>query len=97
MTVKRRFETVPELSRFEGMKIALLYSDNKKHYKPHVHVFFGEYEASVALDGEVLEGGLPNNKYILLRAWMLLREKQLYEAGDKAVRNIPFEKIDPIK
>ncbi len=30
-----------------------------KHHKPHVHVYYGECEAAVSLDGEVLEGKLP--------------------------------------
>lgn len=32
---------VPELSRFAGMVIYLLFKDNKQHNKPHVHVYYG--------------------------------------------------------
>ena len=34
----------------------MIFNDNDKHHKPHVHVYYGKYEASVGLDGEVLEG-----------------------------------------
>lgn len=38
---------MPELSRFDGMVIYMLFKDNKQHNKqhnkPHVHVFYGEY------------------------------------------------------
>lgn|GEM_PF-118100 len=47
---------MPEISRFYGIIIKMIFNDNDKHHKPHVHVYYGEYEASMALDGEVLEG-----------------------------------------
>lgn len=46
---------MPEISRFYGIIIKMLYNDNDKHHKPHVHVYYGEYEASMSLDGDVLE------------------------------------------
>lgn len=45
---------MPELCRFGGMVIVMLFKDTKQHNKPHVHVYYGEYEASVGLDGELL-------------------------------------------
>ena len=50
---------MPELSRFQGMIIKLIYLDNEKHDKPHIHVYYGDYEASVGIDGELLSGALP--------------------------------------
>lgn len=50
---------MPELSRFEGMIIYMLFRDNKEHNKPHVHVHYGEYKASIGIDGELLAGKLP--------------------------------------
>ena len=46
---------MPEISRFYGLVIKMIFNGNDKHHKPHVHVYYGEYEASVGLDGEVLE------------------------------------------
>lgn len=40
---------MPELSRFEGMVIKMLFNDTVQHNKPHVHVTYGEYRASVLL------------------------------------------------
>jgi len=42
---------MPELSRFQGMIIRLLFGDTIQHNKPHVHVYCGEFEASVGIDG----------------------------------------------
>lgn len=37
---------MPELSRFYGIVIKMLYEVGTKHNKPHVHAEYGEYEAS---------------------------------------------------
>ena len=39
---------MPEICRFKGIIVKMLFKDNDKHHKPHVHVYYGEYEASVA-------------------------------------------------
>lgn len=50
---------MPELSRFFGIVIKMIYRDEGQHHKPHVHVYYGEYEASIAIDGDMLAGSLP--------------------------------------
>jgi hypothetical protein len=58
---------MPELSRFEGIVIKMLFNDTGQHNKPHVHVTYGEYKAAIALDGELWAGSLPYNKIPPLR------------------------------
>ena len=88
---------MPEISRFFGIIVKMLFSDDDKHHKPHVHVYYGEYAASVALDGEVLEGSLPTKQYRMLLGWMTVHEEELYAAWNNAVRQIPFTKINPLQ
>ncbi len=88
---------MPELSRFQGLIVRMLYSDNSQHNKPHVHVECGEYEASVGIDGEILAGSLPKKKLIILQAWLILHEEELYKAWNNAVRNLSFDKIEPLR
>ena len=45
---------MPEISRFYGITIIMIYNDNEKHHKPHVHVYYGEYKASMSLDSELI-------------------------------------------
>ena len=59
----REVKQMPELSRFDGMVIYMLFRDNKQHNKPHVHVFYGEYEAAIGIDGELLAGTLPKKQF----------------------------------
>ena len=40
-----------ELCRFYNIVIKMIYSDNGQHHKPHFHVYFADYEASVGVDG----------------------------------------------
>ena len=47
---------MPELSRFQGIIIKMLFNDTKQHNKPHIHVSYGDYKASVGIDGELLGG-----------------------------------------
>ena len=47
---------MPELCRFYNIIIKMIYSDNGQHSKPHFHVYYAEYEASVGVDGELLAG-----------------------------------------
>ena len=54
---------MPELSRFAGIIIRMIYKDNKQHNKPHIHAYYGEYEASIGIDGELLGGSLPAKQY----------------------------------
>ena len=48
-------EKVPELCRFYNIVIKMLYSDNSQHNRPHFHVYYAEFEASVGVDGELLD------------------------------------------
>jgi hypothetical protein len=87
---------MPELCRFQGMTIKMVFDDTTRHNKPHVHVFHAEYKASVGIDGELIAGSLPIKQLRLLQAWMILREDELYEAWNKAVRSEHFNKIEPL-
>ena len=50
---------MPELSRFYGIIIKMYFNDTQQHHKPHIHAFYGDYEAVVAVDGDLLAGSIP--------------------------------------
>ena len=87
---------MPEISRFYGLIIKMIFMDEGRHHKPHVHVYYGEHEASVAVDGEILAGSLPMKQYKLVAAWLVLHEDELYEAWNNAVAGRPFGRIEPL-
>lgn len=88
---------MPELCRFYGIIIKMLYSDTVQHHKPHIHAYYQDYEASVGIDGELLAGSIPVKQLKLIQAWLVLHEDELYAAWNKAVQNIPFGKVEPLK
>ena len=85
---------MPELSRFCGLIIKLIYMDTGQHNKPHV--YYGECEASVGIDGELLAGSLPAKQLKLVQAWLILHEEEAYAAWNRAVSGRPFDKIAPL-
>lgn len=87
---------MPELSNFEGIFVYMRYNDVIQHYKPHVHVKYGEYQAVVSLEGELLAGSMPKKQFKILVGWLALREEEVYRAWNKAVKSEHFDKIKPI-
>ncbi len=67
--MKHYGKKMPELSRFYHIVIKMLFSDDVQHSKPHVHVHYNEYEASIGIDGELLSGSLPVKQLRLVLAW----------------------------
>lgn len=52
---------MPELCRFYNIVIKMIFSDTDKHHKPHFHVYYNEYEASVGVDGELMREVFQSN------------------------------------
>ena len=77
---------MPELSRFYGIIIKMYFNDTQQHHKPHIHAFYGDYEAVVAVDGEL--------KIII--GWLAIHEEEVYKAWNNAVRGEHFDKINPL-
>ena len=49
------------------------------------------------MDGELLAGSLSVKQLKLVQAWATIHEDELYAAWNKAVKNEPFGKIDPLQ
>ena len=75
----------------------MLFKDTGQHNKPHIHVYYGEYEASVGIDGELLAGSLPVKQLKLVNAWLIIHEEEVYAAWNKAVKGEAFERIEPLR
>ncbi len=88
---------MPELCRFYNIIVKMIYRDNIQHNKPHVHIYYNEYDASIGIDGELLAGSLPLKQLKLVQAWLTIHEEELYRAWNAAVQGIPFGKIEPLR
>jgi hypothetical protein len=55
------------------------------HPPPHLHVFYGEYEALlVIVDGSVYAGALPRPQLRMAQAWTRARQMELTAAWRRA-------------
>ena len=97
MFLRKGVENVPVLSMFFGIIVRMYKELGGKHNKPHIHAEYSGDEVVVALDGTVLEGGLPKAKMKLLEAWMEIHRDEL-EANWRLLSNgEQFFRIDPLK
>ena len=88
---------MPELCRFFNIIIRMIFDDSGQHSKPHFHVYYAEHTASIGIDGELLAGSLPVKQLRLVQAWATIHEEELYRAWNNAVRNLPIDKIEPLR
>lgn len=87
---------MPELCRFKGIIIKMQFNDTVQHNKPHVHVIYGEYKATIGIDGELLAGKIPYKQLKMVVGWLAFYEKEVYAAWNKAVRGEHFDRINSL-
>jgi hypothetical protein len=89
---------MPVVSAFYGLIISLYYRDNKRHHKPHIHVWYQDSEAVLSVpEGELIEGSLPSSKMKLVLAWMEIHKDELLADWKLAADGQQIFKIDPLK
>ena len=89
---------MPAISMFYGVVIYIYFFENKKHYKPHIHVKYTGSEVVLGLpDGEIMEGSIPNNKMKLVEAWIEIHKEDLLANWELAVNGQEVFKIEPLK
>ncbi len=76
---------MPVIAAFLGMIIKVFHSD---HPPPHIHVQYGEFEASVEIhSGVIMKGKLPKRIQRILKEWIKLRHFELRRAWEIAQEN----------
>ena len=70
-----------------------MFHDIGQHNKTLVHVYYGAFEAAVAIDGELLAGSLPRKQLKIVTGWLAFHEEEAYKAWNLAVRGEHFDKI----
>lgn len=93
----RKDDPMPTLSMFYGILIKMNWMDAGQHNLPHFHAFYGGYEASFSLDGEILAGDFPKRQATLVRAWTVLHEDELRANWELAMAGEETYRIDPLK
>ena len=81
-----------------GIIVQLFFFDTDKHAKPHFHVRYAEFTASIDIGtAHVLEGEIPLRQLRLVQAWVEIHRDELMADWSLAAEgNTPF-KIEPLK
>ena len=79
---------MPTISLFYGIIIRMYWKDNAKHKMPHMHAYYGDYEAIFTLDGDILSG--------FVKAWALLHEEDLQANWKLALNGEETYRIEPL-
>ena len=70
---------MPVISTFYGILI-YMYLTRKEHYPPHIHAFYGEYEAAFLIsDGSLLNGRFPKNGISMVKEFISKYQKELMD------------------
>ena len=85
---------MPELCRFLGIVIYMLYDDHKP---PHFHAEYGDYRISVDINSGVVEGRFPPRALSAVLEWYGLHKGDLLEDWDLAEKHQPLKKISPLE
>jgi len=85
---------MPELSRFLGIIIAMYYRD---HGPPHFHAIYGDFEATVEIETEIVNGTLPRRAQAHVLEWLGLHRHELLEAWSLARASHPLPRIAPLE
>ena len=87
-------ELLPELCRFLGIVIYMLYDD---HSPPHFHAEYGEYKITVEINTGVVEGRFPRRALRAVMEWHDLHRDELSANWLAAGRHQPLRKIVPLE
>ena len=74
--------------------------DSDQHSAPYYHAYYGDQDAYLGLDGEIILGSLPKKQSAFVRAWamlQLLNEDDLTTNWSLAVNGEEILRIEPIK
>ncbi len=89
---------MPIISMFYGIIVRMFSFDTQKHHDPHIHVYYQDQSAIVAIpSGEVLDGEIPSKKLKLVQAWVEIHQDELLADWELAVNGEELFKIDPLK
>jgi len=87
---------MPRISYFYGIIIGMFW-DEGHHGRPHFHAYYGEYEASLDLMGDVIVGFLPRRILRLVQDWAELHADELNADWELAVNRKPLKPIPPLR
>ena len=85
-------DTMPVIARFHGIVIKM-YLRQKEHNPPHIHAFYGEFEASFTIQsGDIINGSFPKNGKRLVKQFVNRYKNELLEMWNTGI----YQKLPPL-
>jgi hypothetical protein len=88
---------MPTLSIFFGVIIRMYNEKGGKHKMPHIHAEYQDDEAVIDLNGNILEGKIPNGKLKLVLAWIEIHHDDLLANWKLLSDGDGYFKIEPLR
>lgn len=88
---------MPIISDFYGIIIRMYFKDNEKHKLPHLHANYNEYTAIFDLNGNIIDGKIPNSQKKIVQAWIEIHNEELNNLWNLLVEGKKGFKITPLK
>jgi hypothetical protein len=85
---------VPEISRFLGIVVAILY---REHDPPHFHATYGDYEITVGILDGLVTGRFPKRALRHILEWYEMHQAELLEDWNLAQQRQPLLPIPPLE
>jgi hypothetical protein len=85
---------MPEISRFLGIVIAILYRD---HQPPHFHANYGEFAITVGIEDGIVKGEFPRRALALVLEWYQVHQEELRDNWELARMRKPLRRIPPLE
>ena len=85
---------MPEISRFLGIIVFMLYDD---HCPPHFHAEYGEYKISVEILSGIVQGRFPKRALRAVMEWYEINQNRLLEDWKLAEKHESLKKIAPLE
>lgn len=88
---------MPTISMFYGLIVRMYYAPGE-HPPPHFHVYYGEYQATVAIeDLVIIHSNLPTRQLRLVKAWAELHRDELMANWQLVMNGEEPFKIPPLQ
>ncbi|OGU60676.1 MAG: transcriptional regulator [Ignavibacteria bacterium GWF2_33_9] len=85
---------MPEISRFLGIVIFMVYDDHKP---AHFHARYGEYKISVEIETGIVDGKFPRRALNAVLEWYQLYKDKLMEDWNLALLHDNLKPIPPLE
>jgi hypothetical protein len=85
---------MPEISRFLGIIISMIYDD---HNPPHFHATYGDYKITVEIFSGIVTGKFPKRALKAVLEWQEIYHEKLLEDWELAQKHEILKKIPPLE